>query len=55
MSKKQVGLADSPENPTTAVVDDIVLERGGDTKALTNDQHDRLKATGVRLYLKKED
>ena len=55
-TKKQlVGLADSDQNPRRARVDDITLTRGGDPQPLTSDQQERLKATGVRLYTKKED
>lgn len=48
-AKQKVLLLDSESNPTTAVVDDITLERGGDPQSLTASQIDRLKETGVAL------
>jgi hypothetical protein len=42
-------LADSNANTPTAIVDDLVLHRGGDPVDLTDEQASRLRAAGVNL------
>ena len=42
-------LADTPDNPQTATVDDHTLERGGDPVGLNEKQAKRLEEAGVEL------